>query len=134
MKREEKIEVLKSYVNVNGYIYEHDIEAIADELEQQPQEKEETVYDQLSRLHDFCCEKMENISQKMIDIDSLHLGRYRTYKVIVDWIKKQETPQQPDKDILDCISQFDDTETLENKGRYFEVIQKDIRKYLCPPE
>jgi len=33
--REEKIEVLKSYVNVNGYIYEHDIEAIADELEQQ---------------------------------------------------------------------------------------------------
>jgi len=46
-------------------------------------------------------------------------------------------PQQPANemyDILDCISQFDDTETLENKGRYFEVIQKDIRKYLCPPE
>jgi len=79
---------------------------IADELEQQPQEKEETVYDQLSRLHDFCCEKMENISQKMIDIDSLHLGRYRTYKVIVDWIKKQETPQQPDKEIADELEQY----------------------------
>ena len=48
-----------------------------------------------------------------------------------------ELGQQPDKelcDILDCISQFDDTETLENKGRYFEVIQKDVRKYLRPPE
>ena len=48
------------------------------------------------------------------------------YKAIAD-----ELEQQPDKemyDILDCISQFDDTETLENKGRYFEVIQKDVRK------
>ena len=43
--REEKIEVLKSYVNVNGYIYEHDIEAIADELAQQPaKELFEKVY------------------------------------------------------------------------------------------
>ena len=57
------------------------------------------------------------------------------YKLINLIIATQ--PQQSDKemyDILDCISQFDDTETLENKGRYFEVIQKDIRKYLCPPE
>jgi len=30
-------------------------------------------------------------------------------------------------DILECISKFDDTETLESKGRYFDVIQKDVR-------
>ena len=55
------------------------------------------------------------------------------YKAIADELLEQ----QPDKemyDILDCISQFDETETLENKGRYFEVIQKDIRKYLRPLE
>jgi len=34
------------------------------------------------------------------------------------------------KDILKCIIKFDNTETLENKGRYFEVIQKDLRKIL----
>ena len=32
------------------------------------------------------------------------------------------------KDIIDCIIRFDDTESIEAKGRYFDVIQKDLRK------
>ena len=75
MKREEIIEVLKK-VDKYNYCLDSEIEAFADELEQQAE---------------LC-------------------------------------------DILNCISKFDSTESLENKGRYFEVIQKDIRKYLCPPE
>ena len=31
-------------------------------------------------------------------------------------------------DIIECILKFDDTESLEVKGRYFEVIQRDLRK------
>ena len=37
------------------------------------------------------------------------------------------------KDILDCIIKFDNKETLEVKGAYFEVIQRDLRiieKYI----
>jgi len=30
------------------------------------------------------------------------------------------------KDIIECIIKFDKTETLKNKGKYFEVIQKDL--------
>ena len=34
------------------------------------------------------------------------------------------------KDVLECISKFDPSETLKNKGRYFEVIRKDANKLL----
>ena len=34
------------------------------------------------------------------------------------------------KDVLECISKFDPDETLKNKGRYFEVIRKDVNKLL----
>ena len=34
------------------------------------------------------------------------------------------------KDLLICISLFDKTETLKNKGKYFEVIQKDAERFL----
>jgi len=30
-------------------------------------------------------------------------------------------------DIIECIIKFDDTETVEVKGRYFDVIQRDMR-------
>ncbi len=36
-------------------------------------------------------------------------------------------------DVLRCISKFDETESLENKGKYFEVIQKDVKKYFNKP-
>lgn len=46
------------------------------------------------------------------------------------------TTQEELNDILTCISIFDPSETLKNKGRYFEVIQKDVIKLLakcqCP--
>lgn len=34
------------------------------------------------------------------------------------------------KDLLECIAKFDATETLEAKGRYFEVIQRDAQKLV----
>ena len=34
------------------------------------------------------------------------------------------------KDVLECISKFDPSETLKNKGRYFEIIRKDAKKLL----
>ena len=33
-------------------------------------------------------------------------------------------------DVLNCIAIFDPGETLKNKGRYFEVIRKDVKKLL----
>jgi hypothetical protein len=33
-------------------------------------------------------------------------------------------------DIINCICLFDDTATIEEKGRYFEVIQRDLRKLI----
>ena len=45
---------------------------------------------------------------------------------------------QPDRetlnDIIDCIKKFDDTETLEKKGRYFDVIQRDLRQLKSQPD
>jgi hypothetical protein len=40
------------------------------------------------------------------------------------------TIEEEAKDILDCISVFDPDETLKNKGRYFDVIQNDVKKLL----
>ncbi len=34
------------------------------------------------------------------------------------------------KDILDCISRFDPTASDNEKARYFEVIQKDVKNFL----
>lgn len=35
------------------------------------------------------------------------------------------------KDLIECIAKFDSTETLENKGKYFEVIQKDATRLFA---
>ena len=40
------------------------------------------------------------------------------------------TIQKETKDILKCIAIFDQSETLKTKGKYFEVIQKDVKKLL----
>ena len=34
------------------------------------------------------------------------------------------------EDIINCIVNFDHTETLETKGRYFDIIQKDLKKLV----
>ena len=34
------------------------------------------------------------------------------------------------EDIINCIVNFDHTETLEVKGRYFDIIQKDLKKLV----
>ena len=34
------------------------------------------------------------------------------------------------KDLLECIAKFDNTETIEAKGRYFETIQKDAQRLV----
>ena len=31
-------------------------------------------------------------------------------------------------DIMQCMIAYDSTETLENKGLYFDILQKDLRK------
>lgn len=33
-------------------------------------------------------------------------------------------------DLLKCIAQFDKNETLKNKGKYFEIIQKDAKRLV----
>lgn len=34
------------------------------------------------------------------------------------------------KNVLECIVKFDKTETLEQKGKYFDVIQKAVERIL----
>lgn len=34
------------------------------------------------------------------------------------------------EDIINCIVKFDHTETLEVKGRYFDIIQKDLKQLV----
>lgn len=34
------------------------------------------------------------------------------------------------KDILDCIAKFDDSESFDTKGRYFDIIQNDVRNLM----
>ena len=42
----------------------------------------------------------------------------------------EEAVREELTNILNCIISFDKTTSLEAKGRYFEVIQRDIEKYL----
>ena len=72
--------------------------------------------------------------EEIIEVLEKHLPRFDNEVRIIDAIADELEQQAELCDILNCISKFDSTESLENKGRYFEVIQKDIRKYLCPPE
>lgn len=37
-------------------------------------------------------------------------------------------------DILDCIRKYDPNTPLEEKGRYFEIIQRDLKKIPITPE
>ena len=59
-------------------------------------------------------------------------GDWQTF--IIGWKANQSQLQVPSEDMLDiihCIIKYDSSETLENKGRYFESIQKDfIKSYL----
>ena len=59
MKRDKIIEVLKDHVNINGYIYQYDIEAIADELEQQKCYPEEFV--------EWCIETVDIEEREEVD-------------------------------------------------------------------
>ena len=43
---------------------------------------------------------------------------------------KTRTDIQELKDILESIVKFDDTEELEKKGKFFEIIQKDARSLV----
>lgn len=38
------------------------------------------------------------------------------------------------QDIIDCILEFDENETLQNKGEYFGIIQRDLKKALEHPK
>ena len=49
------------------------------------------------------------------------LRKYKTYIMNTD---------KEIKDVLECIARYDDTDTLENKGKYFEVIQKDAQRLV----
>ena len=39
---------------------------------------------------------------------------------------KKLAPHDGVDDIIDCIIKFDETETVEKKARYFDIIQKDL--------
>jgi len=45
-------------------------------------------------------------------------------KITNEYLKKEL------EDIINCIVKFDHTETLEVKGRYFDIIQKDLKKLV----
>lgn len=51
--------------------------------------------------------------------------------ILIDELEKlYNNNKLSNTNILQCISKFDNTETLENKGRYFETIQKDVINFL----
>ena len=39
----------------------------------------------------------------------------------IEFYREKETAKEELKDILECISRYDDTDSLESKGRYFEL-------------
>ena len=51
--------------------------------------------DIITKLFNHLHDKMESISQEQIDRDSFHLGRYRTYKQIFDFIQSLSQPNIP---------------------------------------
>ena len=59
---------------------------------------------------------------------------WEDYKKLRDelFVLEQSSPVKsvtPDLlDIIDCIKKFDSSESLEVKGRYFEIIQQDLRR------
>ena len=59
---------------------------------------------------DYAREQLKKFAQVRIDIQKAE--RERCAKT---------------NDIIDCIIKFDKTENLLNKGRYFEIIQKDLK-------
>lgn len=66
-------------------------------------------------------------------IELIEKGNLMDYQV--EYLKNKfslnnEFNMEEIKDILECIAIFDNNETLENKGRYFEIIQKDVQKVI----
>ena len=51
-----------------------------------------------------------------------------------DYVKLRNEPQRELYDIIDCIKNFDDSETLEKKGRFFDIIQRDLRELKPQPD
>lgn len=81
-------------------------------------------------------ETVNGVDEKLFVLDLLKLNkseRMYSEETVINIIKQViQFKKQPEgyMNILECISLFDDSETLENKGKYFETIQKDVRKLM----
>lgn len=61
---------------------------------QSQQTNSESAYDDISRLHDWICEKLEKISQTDLDTNEFLQGRYRALKSVVNEIEENYTKSQ----------------------------------------
>jgi len=69
-------------------------------------------------------EKIHNIERMSACMEDSYVLKRTAIRAMHEYIQQSK---RKISDILECISKFDDTETLESKGRYFDVIQKDVR-------
>jgi hypothetical protein len=68
--------------------------------------------------------------KEQMEIDFLKTKSYEEINIMFNTLNDKLMSYEKKDDILDCIARYDDTAPIEEKGRYFEVIQKDVRKLL----
>jgi len=74
-----------------------------------------------------------NISQMVAD-DRISSRCATEIMDMYDKILAQQLPSQQIQDIIDCIIKFDVSESEEVKGRYFEIIQQDLKRAVHASE
>lgn len=60
------------------------------------------------------------VEEKINEIDEYFASQFREISEISDEVE----------DIIDCIIKYDDADSVGNKARFFDVIQRDLRKVM----
>jgi uncharacterized Rmd1/YagE family protein len=68
--------------------------------------------------------------KKQLEIDYLKTKSYEEINEMFNLLNDKINSYKNIDDILNCIATYDKEASLEEKGRYFEIIQKDVIKSL----
>jgi hypothetical protein len=87
--------------------------------------------DKLLRKAIIYADEYRELVKLLVKYSNSHSIRYNNYCNQIKKLEYQLAKYKDEKsDIINCICLFDDTATIEEKGRYFEVIQRDLRKLI----
>jgi hypothetical protein len=70
--------------------------------------------------------------KKQMEIDFLKSKSYEEINDMFNKLNDKLNAYKVKDDILNCIAIYDKTAPIEEKGRYFEVIQNSVIKALKP--